>query len=148
MGEAMLKTAALVIAALLLAGGCAQASQKMLRTAQDLSDACKSTDKEILLTCDTYIQGIRDWMMLNGLAYNEPSLPASDREAIEPYSACGAPGATDIRRLFIRWLARSPNYRMRPAAMGVWIVISANWPCLGKGGPQLPHTQRPMHKPN
>ncbi len=109
-------------------------------TVADLDEVCTSPgDSTALQTCDAYIQGIKDWMQLAGDAANSSSVSAEEHDAEIPFIACDVPDTEHVRQAFHSWLEKNPNYRKDPAAMGVWTVISGNWPCKLKIDPQPPH---------
>jgi hypothetical protein len=116
----------------------AKADPKTIATTQDLYEACKSPDPDILLTCNIYIQGIRDLMDVLGQGANAPSTSPEEHDADIPFIACNAPNAEQVRDVFLSWADTAPNYRQFLAAMSVWIVIQQNWPCPSKGILQLP----------
>jgi hypothetical protein len=103
---------------------------KPIKTVQDLSDACKSSDGSMAaFICLVYIKGVEDTAQDIGTAVFDHKTPMEVRIGLLPFAGCNLPNVQKVRLAFVTWSDKNSAKAQDRSSAGVVQTIYQNWPC-------------------
>ena len=100
---------------------------------QSLVADCKSDGTIETVSCQTYIRGVFDLMLINSFVLKNIDANRT-RLLLGEYAVCPASAVTigAMKQGLINWAQRHPEEWTKPAQFGVSRALSEMWSCAGK----------------